>query len=422
MSAFENKYYRLGQSMKKQILLVIIIVLMSVSGCGQKKDNSVIEGQSFDELVEMARGTTVTFYGWGGDENINRWLDQEIANELKSKYDITLERVPMVPPEYIPKLINEKQVQGQGTIDVVWINGENFYTAKQADLLYGPFTDTLPNYLTYLDGDSPDNLYDFGQPIDGYEAPYGRAQMTLIADQALVEVLPASHEALMALAVEHPGQITYPDVSDFTGSAFVRNIIYDIVGYEVFLDIDTDKEAVRTVIEPALTYLKELKPYLWLEGTNYPASVAQLDNMFSDGEVLMTMNYTPFHVATKIEEGAFSKTATSFVFDRGSIGNTHFLAVPFNAPNKAAAMVLINHMMNPEVQASKLDPAVWGDLPVTAPDRLTKDQKIIFDSIELGQGVLPQEELLTKRVPEMKAALVPIINELWREEVMNEKE
>ena len=43
---------------------------------------------SFDEMKEAAKGTTVTFYGWGGDEKLNEWLDQTFAPKMKEKYDI----------------------------------------------------------------------------------------------------------------------------------------------------------------------------------------------------------------------------------------------------------------------------------------------------------------------------------------------
>lgn len=225
----------------------------------------------------------------------------------------------------------------------------------------------------------------------------------------------------MELAKKYPGKITYPNVTDFTGSAFVRNIIYDIVGYEVFLNLEADKEKVREAIQPALDYFVQLKPYLWRQGKTYPSTLAQLDNMFADGEVYVTMNYTPFHVATKIKEGVFPKTSKSFLFEKGTIGNTHFLAIPFNAPNKAAAMVVINHILSPEVQASKFIPKVWGDLPVVEYELLNEEEKNMFNTIDLGEGVLPVETILKHRVPEMRAELVPIIETLWREVVLGDE-
>jgi putative spermidine/putrescine transport system substrate-binding protein len=404
--------------LKIGVYLVLLVTLL-LSGCAPKNNHDIVlEDMSWEEIVALASGTKVSFYGWGGDENINRWLDVTVAKELKDRYNITLERVPMLPNQYLPKLLSEKQLNAAGTIDIVWINGENFFNAKNQELIHGPFTHILPNFQTYIDADSPDVKYDFGHPVEGYSAPYGKAQMVFIGNESITDTMPKNHLELKALAQAHPGKITYPDLSDFTGSAFIRNIIYDIVGYEAFIGLEADEEKVRMVIQPALDYLVELKPYLWREGETYPSTIALLDNMFADGEVMMTMNYTPFHIAKKIAEGSFPATSKSFLFEKGTIGNTHFLAVPFNCPNKAGAMVVINHILSPEVQVTKYDPTVWGDLPVTDPTRLSPAQRQLFETIQLGEGVIPQDVLLQNRVPEMRAELVPIIESLWRKAIL----
>lgn len=66
---------------------------------------------------------------------------------------------------------------------MIWINGENFFSAKENNLLYGPFTQALPNFKNYVDETTSDTCYDFAYPIEGYEAPYGKAQLVLINDE-----------------------------------------------------------------------------------------------------------------------------------------------------------------------------------------------------------------------------------------------
>src|SRR5690606_28961880 len=105
----------------------------------------------------------------------------------------------------------------------------------------------------------------------------------------------------------------------------------------------------------------------------------------------------------------YKDSTRTFIFDKGTIGNTHFLAIPFNAPNKAGAMALINYILNVESQATKYEPATWGDLPVLDNDKLSQQEKDRFASIPLGIATLPQDILLEHRIPEMPADLVPII-------------
>ena len=398
---------------------VLVMVIANLFGCTNVASKSTVSIDSMDwsAITTEAKGTTVNLYGWGGSDVINSWLDNEVAVALKSQYDITLNRVPMNIDEILGKLLSEKQLNAPGTIDVVWINGENFKTAKSAELLYGPFTGQLPNFNLYVDATAPDVAYDFGYPVEGFEAPYGKAQFVLIGDSVVIGDIPVDHKALLALAKENPGKITYPAPPDFTGSAFVRNIIYDIVGYEPFMNVAHEKEAVRELIQPALDFLIQLKPHLWRQGETYPAANSQVDNMYSDGELMMTMNYNPNHVALKILSGEFSATSIAGVFEKGSVGNTHFLAIADNSQNKAAALALINLILSPEIQASKYNPDNWGDLPVLDETKLSEDQIALFRSIPKGPGVPELEELLTKRLPEMPSALVPIIEELWMETV-----
>ena len=51
-------------------------------------------------------------------------------------------------------------------------------------------------------------------------------------------------------------------------------------------------------------------------------------------------------------------------------------------------------------------------------EKLNDEQKKAFDSVDIGKGVISQNELLSKRLPEMPAGLVPIIEEIWNEEVV----
>ncbi len=301
--------------MKKKLLVLLTVLTLMFAFVGCKSENnksstdkgkevsSNIEDMTYDDLVKEAKGSTVTFYGWGGDEELNKWLDDYFAPIMKEKYDITMERVPMDIDQILSQLSGEVQAgKKDGDIDMIWINGENFKSAKENNMLYGPFVDKLSNYEKYIDTSSEDVLSDFGYPIEGYEAPYGKAQIVMLADTKVVKELPKSTDELLEFAKENKGKVTYPALPDFTGSAFVRNIIYDICGYEQFLDMEADKETVKKEIEPALEYLRTLNPYLWNEGKTFPESSTTVDNMFSDGELVLNMYYGAYYVYVNIDK------------------------------------------------------------------------------------------------------------------------
>ena len=401
-------------------LLLAFTLLFSFNGCGQKQSGTQeldLSSAEWDEIVEAARGTTVTFYGWGGDENRNNWLNTTVADYVKEHYDIALEVVGMDINDILSKLSGEKQAGSEtGSIDMIWINGENFYSAKDNGLLYGPFTGQLPNMEAYIDLEDPETLNDFCMPIEGYEAPYAKAQMVFFNDSAVTPEAPASAEELLEFCKKYPGKVTYPALPDFTGSAFVRNIIYELCGWEQFQNMEADYDTVKAAIEPALEYLRELNPYLWNEGKTFPESSTTVDAMFADGELVMDMSYGPFSVATGIAEGTYTDTTRTFVFDNGTIGNTNYMAIAFNSPNKAGAMVVINAILSAELQLTQYEQL--RELPVVSADKLSAEEQAAFDAVDLGKGVLSQAELLEHRLPEMPADLVPVIEEIWLNEVV----
>ena len=403
-------------------LLLAFTLLFSFNGCGQKQSGTQeldLSSAEWDEIVEAARGTTVTFYGWGGDENRNNWLNTTVADYVKEHYDIALEVVGMDINDILSKLSGEKQAGSEtGSIDMIWINGENFYSAKDNGLLYGPFTGQLPNMEAYIDLQDPETLNDFCMPIEGYEAPYAKAQMVFFNDSAVTPEAPASAEELLEFCKKYPGKVTYPALPDFTGSAFVRNIIYELCGWEQFQDMEADYDTVKAAIEPALDYLRELNPYLWNEGKTFPESSTTVDAMFADGELVMNMSYGPFSVATGIAEGTYTDTTRTFVFDNGTIGNTNYMAIAFNSPNKAGAMVVINAILSAELQLTQYEQL--RELPVVSADKLSAEEQAAFDAVDLGKGVLSQTELLEHRLPEMPADLVPVIEEIWLNEVVGQ--
>ncbi len=368
----------------------------------------------------------VTLYGWGGDPRVNAWIDNELAPYAKETYNIKLERVPMNIDEVLAKLTNEKTSAKAGSIDVIWLNGENFYYAKKNDLLYGPFLGELENAKKYLDLDGPAANTDFGYPTEGYEAPWGQAQFVFIGNEGLSGEMPKNSQELEAFVKNNPGLITYPEAKDFVGSAFVRTVIYDIVGYENIKDLPADYESVKAAIMPAMDYLNRIKPYLWKEGKTYPKDSAQLDSLYQDKEVYIAMDYNANKALSKVRDGSWDKTTRTFVWDKGTPFNTHYLAIAGNSANKENAMKLIDAALSPAMQISKADLTGWGDLPVLEYDRLKDEDKAKLDLAlkpdeSLKASILSYDELSKHKQPEIKADVVTIIESIWEETVLFEK-
>lgn len=73
----------------------------------------------------------------------------------------------------------------------------------------------------------------------------------------------------------------------------------------------------------------------------------------SDGELLLALTFNPNETANEIAAHRLAPTIVSFQFTSGTIGNTHFLAIPFNSSANAAAQVFANFLLSPRAQARK---------------------------------------------------------------------
>lgn len=259
------------------ILFFLMLILLAACGKAEKSDtasNNVLD-ENWSKIKSLAKDTEVRIFMWGGDDGINRYMDEWVAPRLKDQYGITLTRTPMDTGDILNKLITEKKAEkDKGTIDIIWVNGENFKNAKENQLLWNAFVSKLPNFNTYVDTQSLDINYDFGTPVEGLEAPWGKVQFVFLYDSAKVDHPPSTFSELKEWVKEHPNKFTYPNANDFTGNAFLRHVLYESVGGpDPLLEKGYNQQFVDANSEEMLTYLNEIKPYLWREGETYPESL-----------------------------------------------------------------------------------------------------------------------------------------------------
>jgi putative spermidine/putrescine transport system substrate-binding protein len=400
------------------IFLCTLLLLFSPATDGRATDM-----QDWESLVEQSRGQTVDWYMWGGSPAVNSYVNGFLAGELQKRYQITLRQVPVTDiAEIVSKLLVEKQAgkTDEGSVDLMWINGENFRTCKSKGLLYGPFTDRLPNY-SLVDQDNPAISSDFGTPVEGLESPWGSAQFVMIYDQLRTPSPPRTVADLLQWIKKNPGRFTYPAPPDFTGSAFVRHIFYHATGSVNKWQERYTEEELKEGTAATFNILRELRPYLWRQGSTYPNSPVRLNTLFVDGEVDFSFSYNQGEASRNIIDGLFPDTVRSYVFDEGTLANTHFVAIPFNAADKAAAMVVANFLLSPGAQLEKADPTVWGDFPAISAARLPAQQQQSFGDQVRGVATLSDKELQSHQLPETPSQILIQLEQGWQEQVLKDR-
>jgi putative spermidine/putrescine transport system substrate-binding protein len=376
---------------------------------------------SWAETLRKARGQTVNFYMWGGSDAINTYVVKWAGTQAK-KYGVKVKQIPLTDTvDAINKVLGEKQAgrNKNGSVDLIWVNGENFRTGKQARIWFCGYTQQLPN-ARYINWKQPSIANDFGTPTAGCEVPWGHAQFTMVYNSATVPNPPRSMAALISWIKAHPGRFTYPAPPDFTGSVFVRHVFYNAAGgYQKLLG-PFNQATYNSVAPKAWSIFKSIKPALWRGGATYPQTKAQLDQLYQNTEVDMTMTYGPGEVGGQVAKGLFPKTTREFVFNEGTIGNTHYTAIPYNAAHKEAAMVLQNILISREGQYEKNKPSGWGDYPAIDLTRIGKAWARKFASIPTPPSVLPYAKLVKNANPELQAAWVTRIENGWKQNVLQQ--
>lgn len=378
------------------------------------------EGRAWGDIVATAQGQTVSFYMWGGSDIINGWVTGYVAETVRSRYGVNLVMTPVADaPDFINKVLGEMQAgrDTNGSVDLMWVNGENFRTLRQGELVYGPWANFLPN-STFVNWDDPSVANDFGLPVDGYESPYGKAQFVMIYNSALVPEPPQSVPDLLAWIRENPGKFTYAAPPDFTGAAFVRHVCYAASGGHAQFMGEFDAELFARKFGACWQTLNDLEPSLWRGGQTYPETRARMLDLFANGEVYFDMAYNPAEASSLIAQGRYPEEARTFVFEEGTIANTHYVAIPYNSPHTAGAMVVANFLLSPEAQLSKADPTGWGDLPVIDPARLPAAERQAFEDLPRGPATLSDEILAAHRLPELPAAWIAAIERAWVTQVL----
>ena len=349
----------------------------------------------WSQIQNEAKGQTVYFNAWGGSEATNAYIAWA-AKEAKTRYRIDVRHVKISETAEVVKRVQTEMAAGRtrdGSVDLMWVNGENFRNLKNGGLLFGPWAQSLPNW-SLVDLNKPVRT-DFSVPTEGYESPWGTAQLTLIADSAKTPTPPRSAADLLAFAKASPGSVSYPKPPDFHGTTFVKQLLLDLTPNKAVLQQPVTPAVFAAATLPLWAYLDQFHPSLWRNGKTFPASAAEMHRMLGDGELKISITFNPNEAANLIASKQLPASAYSFGFTGGTIGNVHFVAIPVNSRAKAGAQVFANFLLSAEAQTRKADITVWGDGTV----------------LDISKLAPASQALIRKKAPGALAEAVPTLPE-----------
>lgn len=161
--------------------------LIGLAGCAAPSVGTAASYSDWDSVLTAAKGQAVNLWMYGGDEQGNSYIDDILA-PAAAQEGVTLNRIPVTDTkDALNRVLTELQAgrTNDGSVDLVWVNGDNFRTGKEAGAWLCDWTAMLPNMASVSSTD-PLLTSDFGTPVAGCEAPWSKAQFSIAYNAAVV--------------------------------------------------------------------------------------------------------------------------------------------------------------------------------------------------------------------------------------------
>ncbi len=395
-----------------------------IAGCGSDSDSGSTSASTdfdindWDSVLQAAQGQTVNVNMMTGTV-MAEWLNADMPTALEP-YGINWNLTVASNTVDVVNLISSEIGGGNtdnGSVDLAWINGENFVSLKNADYLYGPLLEYLPSYA-YCDPDDPNTTTDCGVPTEGYEVPFQAVWDVFWGNTDVIPQsdFPTDPDSFLEFVQKYPGMFTYAQPGNYKGTYFVDTIIAGVCGSDVWDRLFSEaleKEELRELISPALEYLRSLNPYLWNGGASFPSDGDQVIQLFADGEIACMFETSM--PQSYMDQGTISAATRPFFLTSGVIHDFWYMAIPSNAANKAAALVTMNELMKPYMQVAQFNAV--GYYPFSTYENMDAEGQEAYDAIEWTDGLIEPEEMNDYAISQVNGENNDLIEELWMEEV-----
>lgn len=338
---------------------------------------------------------TVQFHAWGGSAQVNGYI-QWVSQQVSSHYNITLNHVKLADTsDAVSRVLAEKAAgnHNQGSVNLIWINGENFAAMKRHNLLLKDWVSSIPNFALTNPSRNPAMITDFGIATNGQEAPWGKASMVFYYNQQFVEKPPLNIHELLVFAKQYPGRFTYPLPNDYLGISFLKYATIALNDDHQNLLYKPVTDAALAKITPALfEYLDTLHPLMYKQGDYMVRQASQLQRLMGTSELLLAFSFTAAEIPSAVNRFDLPNSIRTYAMEDGSLANVHFIGITYNTENVTAAKQVVNFLLSPQAQAKKQQLAVWGDDSVLDFSMLADNDKTLFNGVSHHASALNKQK------------------------------
>ena len=376
-------------------------------------------GKTNDETA--GEKNLVRFHAWGGSAQVNSYL-QWVAGQVSRRFNIELQHVKLADTsDAVSRVLAEKAAgnNDSGSVDLIWINGENFAAMKKHDLLVKDWVKELEHFALTRPEKNSAMVTDFGEPTLGMEAPWGKASMVFYYRSAHMKALdttpPQTINELLRFSQKTPGRFTYPVPSDYLGISFIKYAAIALNGDKQSLFYQPVTESSLQAVLPALwAYLDQLHPTMWQQGEYMLRQASQLQRLVGTGELTLAFSFTAAEIPSAVNRFDLPDDVRTYAMQDGSLANVHFVGLTYNSKNKTAAKTVVNFLLSPEAQAEKQKLTVWGDDTVLDMASLTQAQAMLFKDESVHKSALDKSQSAVL-LAEPHASWTDKLREAWYE-------
>lgn len=353
-------------------------------------------------MLDSSKNTTLNVYHDYTDSSAKAWMESSLVPYMETTLGVKVVLNTLNYNDLLAQLKDEKLNEvGLGKADLIILTKKGFANLKNAGVLYGPFSNKLPNASTNQVAESYENTWFDGTTLENMAVQIGKNQLVLFYDEDKMEVPPATLSELKAYIIANPGKFTFPSLDTSEGQAFVNTLAASLCDQKKLYETTMSPEELKALYGPVSTFLNEIKPYMWMEGKSRPKDVTALDKLFKDGELDFSMSLNQNKVNTMVKEEKFPDGAKAYVLGSGTTGFAQYAVIPFNSTNKSGAMTVLNELLGGEMQGSKYDSKNWGNLPSVDPMKMEKTQADKILKVTVKRTAVKEDELAAARLPQV---------------------
>ncbi len=428
---------------------------------------------TWDEILEEAKGQTLTLNVYNADTQVAKYWDKII--EMGRDYDIDVVIVSETA-DTDARMISDYEDGAVAAYDMTWgYYGYTFKAYYDAGCLWGDNGEQWVKYLPnaqYIDWDGNMYQYDCGLPTNYMESPLmGLTPMLAYSDDKYDASLAWDETAegedgtkkaglfhdlteLYQWVQKYPGCFTYLDLTGaggFHGKCFVKSILYELTddgngGWKCVYDPEDDADTRYEKIEAnaqswyewmntdeatqenfmekasyAWAYLNDLEPYLLQsdDGPYYGSDAYAMADYVNSG-VLAASFTTCFSISPKLEsDPSYMKGGQAYMMQT-SVFASDFMVITKNSGSKAAAMVLANLMLDPTVQADCF--GLTGNTYNLDLTKLNAEDQAYFETVfeNMLPGTSPSaDDLANFSHVDIGGSIGAWLADCWTQEVIN---